>query len=59
VPNIYNVALEFARCGLPNVIGTIDGCHIPIKKTRINGNSAGMFSFLEIGRGFSGISGEN
>jgi hypothetical protein len=38
IENRQNVALELARYGLPNVIGTIDRCHIPIKKTRINGN---------------------
>jgi hypothetical protein len=38
IENRQNVALEFARYGLPNVIGTIDRCHIPIKKPRINGN---------------------
>jgi vacuolar-type H+-ATPase catalytic subunit A/Vma1 len=32
IENRQNVALELARYGLPNVIETIDRCHIPIKK---------------------------
>jgi hypothetical protein len=38
IENRQNVALELARYGLPNVIETIDRCHIPIKKNKGNGN---------------------